>query len=371
MVTVPLPNSHALFWRLAAIGGAAALLLSMAAPVSAHEREDENEYIVHKLVSDVPGRAAITDPNLVNGWGITASAMSPWWVSNNGTETSTLYNGTGARFPLPPGTPLVVSVPGAPTGTVFNIAGTGFTVTSGAVTGPSHFLFATEAGTVLGWPGGSSAAAGYKALDGAIYKGLAIGGDTTSGFHLFATDFHNGKIDVLDSNFVLQHWAGAFTDPHLPAHYAPFGIQNLGGRIFVTYAKQDSVAKDEVDGQGRGFVSVFGADGTFQGRVATRGALNAPWGLAWAPADFGTFGGDLLVGNFGDGRIHAYAWTGHHWVFRGTLRNERERPIVIDGLWGLGFGNGVNSGPTDTLYFAAGPNHEAHGLFGSITADDD
>jgi uncharacterized protein (TIGR03118 family) len=372
MVTVPLSNPNRIFWRLAAIGGAAALLLAMAAPVSAHEREAENEYAVHKLVSDVPGRAAVTDPNLVNGWGITASPMSPWWVSNNGTETSTLYNGAGTPFPV--GSPLVVHMPkgAAPTGTVFNLAGGGFNVTNGTTSGSSVFLFASENGQVLGWNPGVSldAIAGYKATDGAIYKGLAIGGDTTNGFHLFAADFHNGKVDVLDSNFHLLPSGGKFMDPRLPAGYAPFGIQNLAGRIFVTYAKQDSIAKDEVDGQGRGYVSVFGTDGTFQGRVASRGVLNAPWGLAWAPSNFGKFSGDLLVGNFGNGRIHAFAWNGHRWVPRGTLLNTRGRPIVIDGLWGIGFGNGVKSGPTNSLYFAAGPNHEAHGLFGSITASD-
>ncbi|TMC60159.1 MAG: TIGR03118 family protein [Chloroflexi bacterium] len=164
--------------------------------------------------------------------------------------------------------------------------------------------------------------------------------------------------------------AGNFTDPGLPAGYAPFGIQAINGKIFVTFAKQDADARDEIAGSGFGFVSAFGMNGTFLGRVASRGALNAPWGLAWAPATgFGRFSGNLLVGNFGDGRINAYAWTGTTWEARGHLKTANHHPLSIDGLWGIGFGNGAGSGPVTTLYFAAGPNDESQGLFGSITAN--
>ncbi len=353
---------------IAAIG----LLLMGAVPAAAdsHGKRAANAYTVTNLVSDGVVPALHTDENLVNGWGITAGPTTPWWVANNGTDTSTLYDGTGAARPL------VVSVPGAPTGTVFN--GTAdFVVSAGGGSGPARFLFATEGGMVEGWnpgvpppPTSTQAQVGADRSNvGAIYKGLAIGQVGTANY-LYATDFHNGRIDVFDGMFALQSWPGAFRDRHLPHGYAPFGIQNLGGRLFVTYAKQDAAAEDEIAGRGRGFVDVFGTDGRFQGRVASRGDLNAPWGLAWAPAGFGRFSGDLLVGNFGDGRIHAYRWDAreHEWDEAGTLRGTNHRPISIDGLWGIGFGNGSASGPTTTLYFAAGPDDEAHGLFGSITA---
>ena len=201
----------------------------------------------------------------------------------------------------------------------------------------------------------------------AIYKGLAIATKDNHQY-LYAADFHNARVDVFDSSFDLQHWAGAFVDPGIPNGYAPFGIQTIGDTIFVTYAKQDADAEDEIAGEGFGFVSAFGTDGSFQGRVASRGELNAPWGLAWAPAGFGKFSGDLLVGNFGDGRIHAFAWTSDGWEARGVVKGTNQRPVTIDGLWGIGFGNGAASGPRNVLYFAAGPDDEEHGLFGSITA---
>ncbi len=357
---------------LAILGG----LMVGAAPVAADGgRHDSgsghhharNAYVVTNLVSDGSVAAAHVDPNLVNGWGITAGPTTPWWVSDNGMDRSTLYDGTGAAKPI------VVSVAGGPTGDVFN--GTpDFVVSAGGASAPARFLFATEGGTIQGWnPGVPPPATSMMATVGAdrsnvgaVYKGLAIGQVGSANF-LYATDFHNGRVDVFNGTFALQSWAGAFTDPHLPAGYAPFGIQNLGGRLFVTFAKQDAAAHDEVDGAGFGFVDVFGTDGTFQGRVATRDDLNAPWGLAWAPAGFGRFSGDLLVGNFGDGRINAFAWDGHEWEGRGTLKGMNHRPITIDGLWGIGFGNGSGSGPTTTLYFAAGPGGEAHGLFGSIS----
>jgi uncharacterized protein (TIGR03118 family) len=192
-----------------------------------------------------------------------------------------------------------------------------------------------------------------------VGKGLAT--------YLYATDFHNGRIDVFDNAFVSQTWAGAFTDPKLPKGYAPFGIQNLKGLLFVTYAKTQPDSDDELAGRGLGVVDVFLTDGTFFGRVARGDGLNAPWGLAWAPDHFGPFSGDLLVGNFGDGELHAYDWDGNHWHADGALRGEHNRAIQVDGLWGIAFGGGtVNNGPKNTLFFAAGPNDEEGGAFGTI-----
>jgi uncharacterized protein (TIGR03118 family) len=201
-----------------------------------------------------------------------------------------------------------------------------------------------------------------RSKDGAIYKGLAIAGS-----QLYATDFHNGRVDVFNAAFKLVTPAGAFTDPNLPAGYGPFGIQNLGGNIYVSYAQQDADKHDEVDGPGLGVVDVYDANGVFLHRVATGADLNAPWGLAWAPAGFGDFSGDLLVGNFGDGKIHAFkSLANGSFAPAGVLRGAGGAQIAIDGLWGIGFGNGAGSGPLTTLYFAAGPDHEAHGLFGRI-----
>jgi uncharacterized protein (TIGR03118 family) len=325
-------------------------------------------YAVTNLVSDGTIPAAHTDGNLVNAWGLTATASSPWWVANNGTDSTTLYNGDGVAQQQP--TPLVVSVPGAPTGAVAN-ATNDFVVHSDASSGAARFLFATEAGTIRGWsPAVPPPAPSHQTeigvpATGAVYKGLAIGSVGTSNF-LYATDFVNGHIDVFDGTF--QPVDMPFIDPGLPAGYGPFGIQNIGGNLFVTYAKQ-SGGNDEVAGQSLGFVDEFATDGTFITRVATQGQLNAPWGLAMAPANFGRFSGDLLVGNFGDGTINAYApQADGSFAHRGQLRTADHKPVTIDGLWGLGFGNGAGSGATNALYFTAGPNDESHGLFGRIQA---
>ncbi len=307
----------------------------------------------------VEGRLRTIDPSLVNAWGLTASSSSPWWVADNGTDVSTLYNGnTGAKVPL------TVMVAGGPTGTVFNIAGAAFPVPSGA---PSRFLFASEDGKIRGWPGAGPAqeTAAHSSQPGAIYKGLAIA-VTPAGPRLYATDFHNGRVDVWDGSWNLVPSA-TFTDPALPTGYAPFGIQRSGDRIFVTYAKQDADAHDELHGQGLGFVDAYDTAGTLLGRVAQLGQLNAPWGLAVAPASFGRFGGDLLVGNFGDGEINAYAELPNgRFEHRGELRGTDGKALAIDGLWALEFGNDGAAGPSGTLFFTAGPNDEADGLFGSI-----
>lgn len=342
--------------RLFSSGAALGLLLAAAVPVAAHgPGSNENGYVVNVLVSDA------TDSDLVNGWGLSRGPTTPWWVADNGTDKSTLYNAGGVKQGL------IVTIPeGAPTGTVFNVKGA---TDSGSFHG-DRFLFASEAGIISGWRPALGTAAEIGADEsaaGAVYKGLAIG--TSNGAdHLYATDFHNARVDTFDSSFGLQTWSGAFVDPKLPKGYAPFGIQNLNGKLFVTYAKQQPGSDDERAGQGRGVVDAYATDGTFLARVATHGSLDAPWGLAWAPADFGRFSGDLIVGNFGDGKLHAYRWDGHHWHKDGELKGTDSKPIVVDGLWGIGFGGGTaNNGPTNTLFFAAGPNDEQGGAFGTIT----
>ena len=343
----------------------APLLLFFLAPATSSAGPNANAYRVSKLVSDVPGMASHLDKHLVNAWGLSAGPSTPWWVADNGTNRSTLYDGNGNAIPL------VVRVGGAPTGTVFN-GGPGFVVSNGGSSGPSLFLFDTEAGTIRGWnpgvPGPGTSTRAFTVVNrhgqDAIFKGLAIA-STSAGDMLYAADFHNARVDVFDASFhhVLM---GAFKDPSLPARYAPFGIQAIGDHIFVTYAKQDAAAEDELGGAGRGFVDMYSTEGTLLGRVASRGALDAPWGLAWAPDDFGRFSGDLLVGNFGDGRINAYAWDGMAFHHDGVLHKPNGDPVWIDGLWAIGFGNGGAAGPTNSLYFTAGPQDESHGLFGAI-----
>ena len=327
-------------------------------PLRAAER---SAYTAVPLVSDQPGVAPNTDPNLVNAWGLTSSPTSPWWVADNGTDKSTLYRGSDG-LPFPPGAPLVVNVPNAPTGTVFNPT-TGFVLPTG---GKALFLFDTEEGKVLGWNGaqGTNAIVVADLGDGAIYKGLAIA-DTSAGPRLYAADFHNAKVDVFDGSFGLVLNSG-FVDPALPSGYAPFGIQTIGNRVFVTYGKQDADAEDEIAGQGKGFVDVYDTAGNLLSRVAQHGQLNAPWGLALAPSTFGRFAGDLLVGNFGDGQINAYAEHNGHFTHRGELRDNSGKSLSIDGLWALEFGQGGNNGPAGTLFFTAGPDDETHGLFGQI-----
>jgi uncharacterized protein (TIGR03118 family) len=327
---------------------------------------DDDQYRVNNLVSDVPGMATNTDPNLVNAWGLVAGPSTPWWVADNGTDVSTIYGRHGEIMPL------VVQVAGAPTGIVFN-GNSDFVISDGTNSGPAVFIFDTEDGTVRGWnpsvPPPPPSTQSFIAVDrsdvGAIYKGLAIA-STQKGDFLYATDFHNARVDMFDGKFNLVTPHGAFVDPGIPKGYAPFGIQNIGGVIFVTYAKQDADKEDDVPGPGRGFVDMYSTKGRLLHRVATRGHLNAPWGLALAPKSFGEFSGDLLIGNFGDGRINAYDAEDNGFKFEGTLMSRNERPIVIDGLWALEFGNGGPSGPTNQLFFTAGPDDESHGLFGKI-----
>ena len=325
--------------------------------------EPGNSYNVQNLVSDgFITTANPPDPLLVNGWGIAALPTSPWWVSAADSNSSLLYNATGVRSAL------VVQVSGSPTGIVANST-TGFVVTVGASSGAARFIWAAEDGSISAWtPVIAPTTLSHVMVPnaqapahGASYKGLALAGS-----FLYAADFHNNHVDVFDSAFHAVTLAGNFVDPKLPKGFAPFGIQTLGTNIFVSYAKQDAEAADEVAGEGLGFVSEFNLDGTFVRRVASRDALNAPWGMAMAPANFGRFSGDLLVGNFGDGRINAFDPV--TFEPKGHLKNTHGKAVKIDGLWGIGFGNGSAAGPTNVLYFAAGPDHEEHGLFGRIDA---
>ncbi len=320
-----------------------------------------DQYIVHPMVSSsatIP--ADRVDPNLVNAWGLAGSGASPWWTSNNGKDNSTLYPATGAVNAL------VVGVTGGPTGIVFGGAPAVFPITGGN----ASFIFDTESGTIQAWRAGTQAEVKYTAPDGAIYKGLAIAG-TGAASQLFAADFHNGKVDVFNNAFTLAGTPGAFSDPSLPAGYAPFNVQTIGSRVFVAYAKQDPDREDELDGAGLGYVDAFTTSGALLGRVASNGLLDAPWGLAQAPAGFGAFAGDLLVGNFGDGRINAYKETAPNtWTPDGTLKGLDGNPLVIQGLWALEFGGGAtNSGPTTTLFYTGGPAAESQGVFGRIQAN--
>jgi uncharacterized protein (TIGR03118 family) len=336
---------------------ACAAFLSATVAVGAASAAPANTYTVHPLVSTA------TDASLVNAWGLVAGPTTPWWVADNGTGVATLYDGTGAKVALtvPTGT-------AAPTGTVFNLAGAGFTVSKGTKSASARFLFDGEDGVIAGWnPAVDAAAQPAVTNPNAVYKGLAYALAAT-GPRLYATDFAGGRVDVYDANWMPVATAGGFADPSLPDGYAPFGIQAIGSRIFVTYAPRETSGTDEDAGQGHGVVDVFSLDGWLLARVAQHGQLNAPWGVAQAPASFGRFGGDLLVGNFGDGTINAYEELPNgHFEHRGELRTTDGAPVTIDGLWALEFGLSARSGGTGTLFFTAGPNDESLGLFGSIT----
>ncbi len=335
------------------------------------------------------------DPNLVNPWGIVAGAASPWWINDAGTGLSELVDGAGN---LNAGLPFVTvpptaggTDPSAPTGIVVqnNTAHPNdFVVSANGKSGASVFIFATEDGTISGWNPGVDRTHAIREVDsspaGAVYKGLALlaapsGSTLPAGQYLLATDFHNNRIDVFDASFQpVTLPLGAFHDPTLPANYAPFGIQVLNGNVYVTYAQQDADRHDDVAGAGHGFVDVYTPGGFFIQRIGGVGRqpeLNSPWGLTLAPANFGRFSNDLLVGNFGDSHVSAFDPTTG--AFLGQLSDAKGHPLTLDGgfggtetkgLWGLSFGNGTGSGPTSTLYFASGINDEADGVFGSVTA---
>jgi uncharacterized protein (TIGR03118 family) len=325
-------------------------------------------YKQRNLVSDSNMvRAENRDMNLVNAWGLAFNPFGVAWVADNGTGVATLYDGEGKPQSL------VVTIPGAgadkgnPTGTVF-YGGMEFVVRKGQKSGPSRFLFASEDGGIAGWAPTVEPTQAVRVVDNgktnAIYKGIAVSANGTRAL-LYATDFHNGKVDVFDSSFKPVTLPGTpFRDPTIPAGYAPFGLQAINGDIYVSYAKQSADKVDDVHGRGLGFVSVFDPDGKFLRRLASNGALNAPWGMTLAPASFGRFSNRLLVGNFGDGLINAYDLATGKWL--GSLKGENRKPIQIDGLWGISFGNGLSKQPIDTLFFSAGPLDEKHGLYGRV-----
>jgi uncharacterized protein (TIGR03118 family) len=293
------------------------------------------------------------DAGLINPWGLASSGGSPFWLGVNGSGTSELYNGAGAKQGL------VVAIPGdgSVTGVVFS--GVGFN--------GDTFLFVSEDGTVSGWRGalGTNAEILQSPSPDNVYKGIAqavITGNT----YAYAADFRGGEIDVLKGTLGAPDLPAKFLDPNLPAGYAPFNIQNLGGTLYVTYAVQDGAKEDDVPGLGNGIVDRFDVNGNLLGRLVTGGVLDSPWGLAIAPAGFGSLAGDLLVGNFGDGRIHAYnPLTG---ALLDTLTDASNSPISIDGLWALRVGNGGQGGDPDKVYFTAGPGGESGGRFGFLAA---
>jgi uncharacterized protein (TIGR03118 family) len=336
--------------------GHAAARVATAEPVPARG----NAFKVTNLVSDGAIAARHTDKNLVNAWGIAFASNSKVRVADNGTDLSTAFGGTGN----PEG--ITVSIPdGAPTGIVANNSDQ-FRIHKGNRAGASRFIFASEAGVISAWNpqvDRTHALAEFKATNGAIFKGLASAAIGNAHL-LFATDFHNGQIEVFNHAFQPVHPSGDFRDATLPTGFAPFGIQNVNGRLLVTFAKQDAAAHDDVHGMGLGFVDAFDPEGHLLRRVVSRGVLDAPWGLAMAPASFGGFRGDLLVGNFGNGTINAFDRpTGH---LEGQLRQSNGEPVVIDGLWGIGFDPFGARSLADTLFFAAGPADESEGLVGRI-----
>jgi uncharacterized protein (TIGR03118 family) len=363
--------------------GAVAALSPTAVAASPSRDGHSGGYRVVNLVSNRSGHAPLTDPDLVNAWGLSASPGtnrapgSPLWVSDNGTDRTTLYAGATSSSVSKVG--LTVSVvSGAPTGTVFNTDTdpNAFVVQDSAGhSGPAVFLFDSENGGIDAWnPAvGASAAARSTVTEtavrngaNAVYKGLAMGRTANGHTYLYAANFRSGRVEAYDDAFTpVELPGGLFVDPRIPAGYAPFNVQELAGRLYVSYAKQDATLHDDVAGRGHGFVDVFRNNGRFLRRLVTRGALDSPWGLALAPRGFGRFGGALLVGNFGNGHINAYdPRTGVH---LGQLRRPDGRPIVIDGLWALRFGNG-NAARTGQLIFSAGPHKESDGLLGKIVA---
>jgi uncharacterized protein (TIGR03118 family) len=324
-------------------------------------------YVQTNLVSDVPGRAATTDRLLVNPWGISRLPGGPWWVSDNETGVTTIYKGSGVPAQNPPGTQFVVTIPApgggtsAPTGQVANSISSDF---SGAL-----FVFVTEDGTISAFiPSVDPLNAVLKINHpGANYKGVTISTFNNANY-LYAADFHNGVIEVYDNNFIPHVFSPtAFTDPDLPEGYGPFNVQAVGNAVVVAYAKQDEDAEDEVAGPGLGYVDVYSPNGVLQMRLQHGPWLNAPWGVALAPPNFGELSNMLLVGNFGSGLIAAFdPSTGD---FVSFLQHTKGAPIKINGLWGIEFGNGANAGPANALFFAAGVANEHHGLFGRITPE--
>jgi uncharacterized protein (TIGR03118 family) len=374
--------------RLAQVLSTAGLLLAAVFAPGIARADNANRYQQHNLVSDLPGMAQFQDSNLVNSWGIAHSPTGPWFVADNGTGVATAYFGNGEAFQMN-GTPLVITIPppsgvsgmAAPTGTVFNPNPSEFRLSQDEKSG-AQFLFATEDGTISGWNPNVDPTHAILKVDrsqirvrgdlGAVYKGLAFGSNDDGDF-IYATNFRFGMVEQFNAQFQLVR---SFTDPALANDcpvkgspkqcFAPFGIQNVGGKLFVTYALQNKAEHDDVSGPGNGFIDVFDTEGQLLQRFASQGTLNSPWGVALAPAHFGAFSNHLLIGNFGDGRINAFdLQTG---AFDGQLADTAGNPISIDDLWGIAFGNGGLAGQRDELFFAAGIGDEMHGLFGKIVS---
>jgi uncharacterized protein (TIGR03118 family) len=319
------------------------------------------EVSVSNLVTDDPAAnpGQVTDPGLVNGWGLSYSPTSPFWVSSNGGGTAVVYRvdpATQATTKVP----LSVAIPGAGsiTGQVFNAAG------AGQFNG-NTFLFVSEDGTVSGWRGALGTTAETLASVNGIYKGAAYATVAGNGY-LYAADFGRGSIDVFKGNAGAANLGGSFTDAALPSGYVPFNVQALDDSLFVTYARRDGNSTDETAGAGFGFVDRYDLQGNLLGRVASGGVLDAPWGLAIAPASFGALAGSLLVGNFGDGHVSAYDLATD--TFLGQVNGAGGQALAIDGLWALSVGNDAGAGSSQSLYFSAGPGDESHGVFGVMRA---
>jgi uncharacterized protein (TIGR03118 family) len=342
-------------------------IAAIAAPLIA---QTNGSYTQTNLVSDTAGMAPHVDPKLVNPWGIAFFPGDPFWISDNNSGFSTLYDASGNVQSLVVTVPPPAGIGGTstPTGIVIN-GTTGFQVTSGGATAPSQFIFDTEDGTISGWNGNGTQAAlvvdNSMGGNGAVYKGLAMITNSTGTF-LLAANFRSATVDVFDSNFKSATLAGNFADPTLPAGFAPFGIHVINSQVVVTYAMQDQPKHDPVNAAGNGYVSLFDLDGNFIRRIASQGNLNSPWGAVTAPAGFGAFSNDLLVGNFGDGTINAFDFNSGDLI--GQMQDSNAMPIVNLSLWDMVFGAGGEGSPT-TLYFTAGLADEAHGLFGTITAN--
>jgi uncharacterized protein (TIGR03118 family) len=370
------PRSFAVGMLAAAVPAAVAVAVAVPG-LPAQAAGPQNDFHQTNLISNRSDQGAqVVDASTQNPWGLALSPTSPLWVANNNSGTATVYRinvgGTTVQK-----VNLTVALPGgrastgdgpSPTGQVFNPT-SGFVITSDAGSGPGLFIFSAEAGQISAWSpaadpvvNGASTAQVEFSSKTAVYKGLAIGNVGQDTF-LYASNFHDNRVDVFNDKFHRVRLFGNFTDGSLPRGYAPFGIQEINGLLYVSYALQNAEKHDDVAGPGHGFIDIFTNEGLLVKRLVSRGDLNSPWGLALAPAGFGPFGGKLLVGNFGDGLIHAY--NPANGLPSGALLDEHHQPIQIDGLWGLLFGTAATGG-TGTLLFSAGLNDEADGLVGSI-----
>ncbi len=367
-------SNRSRIWKTATLAGI------IAGTLAAQGTTPPNNYLVHNLASDLPNVADHQDKNLINPWG-NAFGATPFWIADNATGLATLYNGLGV-----PNTARIVNIPGAGgaktgghvTGAIFNTFSSNTNAFDVATGTPSSFMFCTGDGVIVGWAGADANQAVTlfdNSKSGAEYEGCALGGTATAPY-IFAANFSNGTVDVFDGGLNLNPapFAKAFVDAAIPAGYAPFNVHNLNGQLYVEYAKQDTTKKTQVFGAGNGYVAVFDLNGNLISNLIMQGALNAPWGVALAPASFGPFGGDLLIGNLGDGTINAFNPTTGAQV--GTLDDPTGKPISLQGLWEIAFGSGVQSEDTGTLYFTSGPGTLgtatdplfSHGLLGSVQA---